>query len=260
MSEESTPLWNDPKVWISLFSVILATASFAYSCANQREQDARWEMLNAGSFEFEKADVKTRGTITEEELGKTDFGYAPYIVSDRGTNNYSVIGVLAAYDKTNHRFYSFPRPCFTVSELRKEFADIGRDPTEMEVWREVTFEFLLQNSGKIGLRNCTVRVDLLEADGSYTKVTGDSPRSVNVGAGKHVTFPVTIPAPVTVPLPVEFTFKIHTEFTDALGKRRDWEDIVSWSVPEDGWHYGMPEEDFSDGRPVRERKALQQKP
>lgn len=234
---DNNSFFSDPKVWISILALAVSVGSLVWTLVTQRDQNRRWDALNAGSVELKEAKFYVWREVTRDEALTINWGYNPLLFSSADAyNKFRIVYFLQLRDPVSGAPVPHANPVFTMSEVDNEVKRLGVKPP-ISVFRAFRPVFILENTGKTEVTDCHIEIDMRAGEEEWRRAfTANTP--IRIAPGQPVNVSYDFALPFNTEIPKQISFRLHATFTDLHGRKRKRDVTASWESERDYWFYG----------------------
>lgn len=234
-TQDSTGFWADHKLMISVIALLIALGNLVWSFVNQKEQNSRWEMLNAPNPQIKNAELISIKELPLSEANQTKWGYNQKYYAKNGTTNIVVLYyILIAKDSLN-RIIENINPVFTIPEIVNELKRISfKGP--YSIHKKYRPSFTIENMGRTETKNLSIKIDAKFPGLDWQNVFKDLTK-INLAIGQSSSMTYDLYVPVNDELPEKIEYRISLNYK-GIDNRLIYKEInTKWESTNNLWTF-----------------------
>jgi len=224
---------------ISGIALVVAILSFIHSWWNARQQDRQWRAVNIGKVELSNASFIYWRVLSEDEIGKIDWGYnvegMPLLENGNRVSN--LIGIpqrLVAIDPSTKKTI-VNVAALTMSELQKRLAEAGITNAIPAKHYQMQVEFKVSGMTAVSRFRMSVEPKLPDTDQWGPDNWG---QPADIPAGRTIFKLVDLTAPIDTKLPERLRLRARLEYRDSEGQQMQTTIPFYFHSPSGGIYFG----------------------
>jgi hypothetical protein len=228
--------FSDPKVYLSIGSLLLSCLSLIYTCANQYEQNRRWDSLNASNPILKEIKMIPFKEMTKIEAFETDWGYDPNIyVKGDGSEVAYVPYFLRMRNDKNGEILPNVNPVLKISEVTNELQRI-KYTEKIKISKVFKPSLIIENIGKTIADELSINIQAKVQDQDWQNAfNSNSIISLAGGQGTSVQFEIEFP--IYAEIPEDILFQIQMKWIDLHSTKQTKVINAKWSSKNNQWSY-----------------------
>ncbi len=241
MSSSGVNTFADPKLWFSALALAVALASFIYSWWSNKDQNKKWEALNAARIDVTNMYFVGWTEIDVQTARSTDWGYSPMLFSHVAnrvhSNKMRLLDKLILWDITSDSKIEEGGSNLTKEECLGKARELKLNNGEFQIKKYMQLHFDVKNTGSTLAEDVHVNVTLMDDGTGVSKQIFKS--SSRMDLHKNTVGGVNIDLFVLIEksLPNPTSFRIHLTYK-SMDDEQKRELTILYNPENDTWSYG----------------------
>jgi hypothetical protein len=227
---------SDPKVFLSLASFVLASLSLIYTCANQYEQNRRWDSLNASNPILKEIKMLTFKEMTKDEALKIDWGYDAniYVKGDGSEVAYIPYFLRIRKDQSGEILPNV-NPVLKISEISSELQRI-KYAEKVKIYKVFKPSLIIENTGKTIADQLSIKIQA-KTKGQDWQNAFNSNSIISLAGDQSTSVYFEIEFPIYAQMPEDILLKIQIQWVDIHSTKQSKIINAKWSSKNNQWSY-----------------------
>lgn len=227
--------WNISDV-LSVFAIIISGLTILWSIVNQRNQDKKWDQLNAANPIIKEFNFVRFKEITGQEANSTNWGYINPLIYTLGESSgkYFLPYYLAILHSETKEKIKDSNLVFTIEDVEKEMSRLDKS-MPIIVSKCFKVKIHIENIGRITLNDLTVLIHMRLPNQDWEQAF-QSNSNIRLGEGQSTTifFEFMIDLNHT---PTQFDFKVTKTWHKNDNDKESYSTGVKWTVADGFFSY-----------------------